>query len=77
MNGINSPCFYHFLDCKHKLKLKIDKGGIFFFDWLIQEFLEMMLAQASSGLNDEKLDIEDIFKVMKICFSSGHSLICF
>jgi len=30
---------------------------------LIQELLEMMLAQASSGLNDEKLDIEDIFKV--------------
>ena len=33
----------------------------------------MMLAQASSGLNNEKLDIEDIFKVMKNCFSSGHS----
>merc|ERR1711936_1328142 len=29
----------------------------------LEEFLEMMLAQASSGLNDEKLDIEDIFKV--------------
>ena len=40
----------------------------FLIDWLIQEFLEMMLAQASSGLNDEKLDIEDIFKVMKKLF---------
>ena len=69
-----SLCLYHFLDCKHKVKLKIDKTGIFFFDWLIQEFLEMMLAQASSGLNDEKLDIEDIFKVMKNYFSSCHSL---
>ena len=28
----------------------------------------MMLAQASSGLNDEKLDIEDIFKVMRKLF---------
>ena len=28
----------------------------------------MMLAQASSGLNDEKLDIEDIFKVNKKLF---------
>ena len=34
----------------------------------------MMLAQASSGLNNEKLDIEDIFKVNKKLFSS---LICF
>ena len=40
----------------------------FFIDWLIQEFLEMMLAQASSGLNNEKLDIEDIFKVNKKLF---------
>ena len=40
----------------------------FLINWLIQEFLEMMLAQASSGLNDEKLDIEDIFKVMKKLF---------
>ena len=37
----------------------------------------MMLAQSSSGLNNEKLDIEDIFKVMKKSFSSGHLLICF
>merc|ERR1719167_1014772 len=29
----------------------------------LEEFLEMMLAQSSSGLNNEKLDIEDIFKV--------------
>ena len=69
-NGNNSPYVsIIFLIANIRWSWRLTRLAFsFLIDWLIQEFLEMMLAQASSGLNNEKLDIEDIFKVMKKLF---------